>query len=79
MRPSDERIKENIVEVGVDQRTALTLYEFNYKEGFGDSNVRYRGVMAQEVELSYPDAVGEYNGYKTVHYAMLGIEMKEVA
>ena len=76
---SDERIKENIVEVGVDQRTALTLYEFNYKEGFGDPNVRYRGVMAQEVELSYPDAVGEYNGYKAVHYAMLGIEMKEVA
>ena len=76
---SDERIKENIVEVGVDQRTALTLYEFNYKEGHGDPNIRYRGVMAQEVELSYPDAVGEYNGYKTVHYAMLGIEMKEVA
>ena len=76
---SDERIKENIEEVGVDQRTALTLYEFNYKEGFGDPNIRYSGVMAQEVELSYPDAVGEYNGYKTVHYAMLGIEMKEVA
>jgi len=76
---SDKRLKENIVEVGVDQRTALTLYEFNYKEGFGDPNIRYRGVMAQEVELSYPDAVGEYNGYKTVHYAMLGIEMKEVA
>jgi hypothetical protein len=76
---SDRRIKENIVEVGVDQRTALTLYEFNYKKEFGDPNVRYRGVMAQEVELSYPDAVGEYNGFKTVHYAMLGIEMKEVA
>ena len=76
---SDERIKENIVEVGVDQRTALTLYEFNYKKEFGDPNIRYRGVMAQEVELSYPEAVGEYNGYKTVHYAMLGIEMKEVA
>ena len=76
---SDERIKENIVEVGVDQRTALTLYEFNYKKEFGDPNVRYRGVMAQEVELSYPEAVGEFNGYKTVHYAMLGIEMKEVA
>jgi len=76
---SDERLKENIEEVGVDQRTALTLYEFNYKKEFGDPNIRYRGVMAQEVELSYPDAVGEFNGYKTVHYAMLGIEMKEVA
>lgn len=77
--PSDRRIKENIEEVGVDQRTALTLYEFNYKKEVGDPDIRYRGVMADEVELSYPDAVGEFNGYKTVHYAMLGIEMKEVA
>ena len=81
---SDERLKENIVDVGVDQRTALTLYEFNYKEGFGDPNIRYRGVMAQEVELVYPDAVftrtdGTLNGYKSVDYGRLGIEMKEVA
>jgi len=81
---SDERLKDNIREVGVDQRTALTLYEFNYKEGFGDPKIRYRGVMAQEVELSYPDAVftrtdGVFNGYKTVDYGMLGIQMKEVA
>jgi hypothetical protein len=81
---SDERVKDNIVDVGVDQRTALTLYEFNYKERFGDPKIRYRGVMAQEVELSYPDAVftrtdGVFNGYKTVDYNMLGIQMKEVA
>ena len=81
---SDERVKENIVDVGVDQRTGLTLYEFNYKQGFGDPNIRYSGVMAQEVELSYPDAVvtrtdGAFNGYKAVNYGMLGIEMKEVA
>ena len=77
-------MKDNIVDVGVDQRTALTLYEFNYKERFGDPNIRYRGVMAQEVELSYPDAVftrtdGVFKGYKTVDYGMLGIQMKEVA
>ena len=81
---SDERLKENIDEVGVDQRTALTLYEFNYKKEFGDPSIRYRGVMAQEVELSYPDAVftrtdGVFKGYKTVDYGMLGIQMKEVA
>jgi hypothetical protein len=81
---SDERVKENILDVGVDQRTALTLYEFNYKERFGDPKIRYRGVMAQEVELSYPDAVftrtdGVFKGYKTVDYNMLGIQMKEVA
>ena len=74
---SDRRIKENIEEVGVDQRTALTLYEFNYK---GDVNRRFRGVMADEVELSYPDAVYDTDlGFMAVHYDMLGIELKEVA
>tara|TARA_R110000796_G_scaffold64179_1_gene148691 strand:- start:353 stop:1405 length:1053 start_codon:yes stop_codon:yes gene_type:complete len=81
---SDERVKENIQEVGVDQRTALTLYEFNYKKEFGDPSIRYRGVMAQEVELSYPDAVitrtdGAFNGYMAVNYDALGIEFKEVS
>ena len=77
---SDERVKENIVEVAVDQRTALPLYEFNYKKGFGDPNIRYRGVMAQEVELSYPDAVAVMdNGYMAVNYDALGIEFKEVS
>ena len=68
---SDRRIKENIVEVGVDQRTALPLYEFNYKEGFGDPNIRYVGVMADEVELSYPDAVAVMdNGFMAVNYGL---------
>jgi hypothetical protein len=75
---SDRRIKENIEAVGVDESTGLTLYEFNYKEGFGDTDIRYRGVMAQDVELVYPDAVEESRGHKTVNYWMLGIEMSEV-
>jgi len=76
---SDRRTKENIVEVGVDQRTALPLYEFNYKEGFGDPNIRYVGVMADEVELSYPDAVyTTESGFKAVRYDLLGIEFKEL-
>lgn len=75
--PSDRRIKENIEEVGVDQRTALTLYEFNYK---GDETRRFRGVMADEVELVYPDAVEDTDlGFKAVRYDLLGIEFKEVA
>ena len=79
MGGSDRRIKENIEEVGVDQRTALPLYEFNYKEGFGDPNIRYVGVMADEVELSYPDAVYDMgNGFKAVRYDLLGIEFKEL-
>ena len=72
---SDRRIKENIEEVGVDQRTALTLYHFNY---IGDDR-RYEGVMADEVELVYPDAVVETeHGYKAVRYDLLNIEFKEV-
>lgn len=75
--PSDRRIKENIEEVGVDQRTALTLYEFNYK---GDETRRFRGVMADEVELVYPDAVEDTDlGFKAVRYDLLGIEFVEVA
>ena len=74
---SDRKIKENIKEVGVDQRTALTLYEFNY---IGDTTRRFRGVMADEVELVYPDAVEDTDlGFKTVRYDLLGIEFKEVA
>ena len=79
MGASDRRIKENIVEVGVDQRTALPLYEFTYKPEFGDPTIRYRGVMADEVELSYPDAVYVMdNGYNAVRYDLLGIELKEL-
>jgi len=74
---SDRKIKENIVEVGVDQRTALTLYEFNY---IGDTTRRFRGVMADEVELSYPEAVHDTDyGFKGVKYDLLGIELKEVS
>lgn len=74
--PSDRRLKENIKEVGVDQRTSLTLYEFNYKDRPG---TRYVGVMADEVELIYPEAVTDRGGYQAVDYGMLGIEFKEVA
>ena len=72
---SDRRLKENVEEVGVDQRTALTLYEFNY---IGDDK-RYRGVMADEVEMVYPDAVvTDEDGYMAVRYDLLGIEFTEV-
>lgn len=72
---SDERIKENVKLVDVDQRTALNLYEFNY---IGDDK-RYRGVMAQEVELVYPDAVvKDDDGVLAVRYDLLGIEFREV-
>lgn len=73
---SDRRLKENIKEVAVDQRTALSLYEFNY---IGDDTRKFIGVMADEVELSYPDAVMTTDlGFLAVDYDALGIEFKEL-
>ena len=73
---SDRRLKENIEVVGRDERTMLPLYEFEYKGGSGK---RYLGVMADDVEKKYPEAVFEMpDGYKAVNYTMLGIEMIEV-
>jgi hypothetical protein len=75
-RPSDRRLKENIELVGRDERTMLPLYEFEYKGGDGR---RFLGVMADDVEKVFPEAVIEMsNGYKAVDYDLLGIEMVEV-
>jgi hypothetical protein len=73
---SDVRLKDNIEKVGVDPRTGLNLYHFNYKD---DPDTRWQGVMAQEVEKDYPDAVMTHrNGYKMVNYGALGIRMVKV-
>lgn len=74
--PSDIRVKENIERVGTHFRTGLPVYEFNY---IHVPNKRYRGVMAQDVEKVYPQAVETmHDGIKAVNYEMLGIEMVEV-
>lgn len=74
---SDRRLKESIVWVGVHEATGLNLYEFSYVNGDGK---RYAGVMADEVEARFPQAV-EYDdlGFASVNYPLLGIEFKEVA
>ena len=73
---SDRRLKKDIVAVGTDERTGLTLYQFRYIDG-GDTV--YQGVMADEVLERYPDAVVHAsNGYMSVIYAVLGIEFKRV-
>ena len=73
---SDRRLKENIEEVGRDERTMLPLYEFEYKNGSGK---RFLGVMADDVEKKFPAMVFTMpDGYKAVNYAGLGIEMLEV-
>jgi hypothetical protein len=77
---SDIRVKENIELIGL-LPNGLNIYEFEYKPEFKhkSGSGRYRGVMAHEVEEVMPEAVGtDSDGYKTVHYSMLGIKMEQV-
>ena len=63
---SDARVKENIIPEGIKWK-GLNVYTYNY---IGDSTPR-RGVMAQEVEGIYPNAVGEVHGIKYVNYGAI--------
>jgi hypothetical protein len=60
---SDERLKENVEPVG-ELNDGQTIYRYNYK---GDPRTQI-GLIAQEVEQSHPEAVGESQGYRTVDY-----------
>jgi|1_EtaG_2_1085319.scaffolds.fasta_scaffold30992_1 hypothetical protein len=62
---SDIRIKENIEPDGTWH--GHNVYTYNFK---GRTN-RSRGVMAQEVEITRPDAVFEIDGIKHVNYGAL--------
>ena len=63
---SDIRVKENIVPEATHWK-GFNVYTFNY---IGD-DVPRRGVMAQEVERTRPDAVYEIDGVKHVAYGIL--------
>jgi hypothetical protein len=63
---SDRRLKTNIKKVGMTD-AGLPVYTYKYK---GD-DVTHMGVMAQEVEEVFPEAVEEINGFKAVHYDLI--------
>lgn len=70
---SDKRLKTDIIEDG--KENGHKMYQFRY---IGDDTV-YRGVMAQDIEKTNPDAVVAMpSGFKAVKYDMLGISMEAV-
>jgi len=69
---SDIRLKENIEYIGEEK--GHKIYEFKYKNQEG----RYRGVMAQEIQETNPEAVIVKDGYLAVNYDAIGIEFKRV-
>lgn len=67
---SDARLKENIrpTESVLDKLDNLGVYDYNYT--FEPS--QHKGLIAQEVEQVFPEAVGEhYTGYKMINQAEL--------
>jgi hypothetical protein len=69
---SDERLKRDIVEVGT-LHDGLPVIDFNYRDGIGLPEGRFRGVRAQDVARFRPHALGPtINGYATVNYPALG-------
>lgn len=65
--PSDRRLKQDIKKVGkLDDGT--NVYSYKYKGG----GLSQLGVMAQEVEKKYPEAVADMpSGFKGVNYSEL--------
>jgi hypothetical protein len=61
---SDIRLKTNIQRIGT-RPDGLGVYKFEYIWG-GKDQV---GLMAQEVQNVYPEAIGEANGFLTVDYS----------
>ena len=71
---SDMKLKENIIKVG-NSPSGINVYEWNY---IGKSQ-RYRGVLAQELLESHPEAVTMCpNGFLGVYYGKIDVKMEAV-
>lgn len=67
---SDERLKDDIEQVG-ELPTGEGIYDFHYKWEDDDEPL-HTGVMAQEIEERYPEAVvHDPSGYRKVDYRRL--------
>ena len=68
MKPSDIRLKKNIIKLGIHKTLGIGLYTWDYLWG-----EKGAGVMAQELEQVMPEAVITMpDGFKAVNYSMLG-------
>lgn len=73
---SDRRLKQDIVRIGTDEKTSLPIYEFSY---IWNPVERFIGVMADEVERLFPQAIINTDlTFQAVNYELLGIEFRKV-
>jgi len=69
---SDKRLKENIKKTGISP-SGIPIYEFSY---IGNKNV-YSGTMAQDLlDLGIKNSVNEIDGYYTVNYNNIDVDMR---
>jgi hypothetical protein len=85
---SDQRLKENIVDldVGLDKIMALKPRKFDWKEGKGNNKKNVRGFIAQELEQVFPDLIDEWRDpapegedpYKSVRQDLMPVLVKAI-
>ena len=69
---SDKRLKHNVIRVGKSP-TGINVYEFSFKP----AGQRYRGVMAQEILDTHPDAVVlSDDGFYAVKYSKIDADFE---
>lgn len=66
---SDRRVKTDIKRIG-ELDSGLPIYRYRYKWDAPDAPMR-TGVMAQEAEMTNPDAVGSLFGVRAVDYQQI--------
>jgi predicted acyltransferase (DUF342 family) len=65
---SDRRIKKNIVPLENCLDKITNIHGYTYKRIDLDNSKTFIGMIAQEIELPFPELVTELNGIKTVNY-----------
>lgn len=70
---SDERLKEDIKQIG--EQNGHKVYEWLWNAAAASLGLfgRSSGVLAHEVERTHPHAVRERHGYKCVDYVAIGV------
>lgn len=70
---SDVRLKSNVVRVG-KSKSGINIYDFSY-EGH---STRWRGVIAQELQQTHPNAVfHDKSGYLVVNYDNIDVDFRK--
>ena len=67
------RLKTNMNYIHTS-KNGINVYEYNYIW----SKKRYRGVIAQELLESHPNAVGKRLGYYTVDYDEIDVNFEKL-